>query len=126
MSQQQSNVGKIEWVDLTVPDAPRLRDFYHEVIGWEPSPVAMGDYSDFNMTIPGGATPAAGICHARGGNASIPPQWMIYVSVADAKASAAACMRLGGKIVVDRAPEFYILQDPAGAVMAIMQAKGKG
>jgi hypothetical protein len=41
-----------------------LRDVYQGVIGWTPSPVAMGDYSDFCMHPPGEPQPAAGICHA--------------------------------------------------------------
>jgi hypothetical protein len=60
------SIGKVSWVDLTVGDAPRIRDFYQAVVGWEPSPVRMGDYSDFNMNVPGKSEPAAGICHARG------------------------------------------------------------
>ena len=34
-------VGSISWVDLTVPDAPGVRDFYAAVTGWRPSPVAI-------------------------------------------------------------------------------------
>ena len=61
--------GKIGWIDITVDDATGLRDFYARVVGWKPEDVGMGDYSDFNMTMPGSGEPAAGICHARGGNA---------------------------------------------------------
>jgi hypothetical protein len=39
----------------------------------------MGEYSDFNMTMPDGGELAAGICHARGGNADLPSQWLIYI-----------------------------------------------
>ena len=60
--------GTIGWIDLTVPDADRVRDFYAEVVGWHPEPVDMDGYSDFVMKSPGGA-PAAGVCHARGTNA---------------------------------------------------------
>jgi len=34
-------LGKIGWVDLTVPDAEKLRDFYREVVGWSITPVKM-------------------------------------------------------------------------------------
>lgn len=40
-------VGSISWVDLTVADAPGIRDFYAAVTGWTASEVPMGEYSDF-------------------------------------------------------------------------------
>ncbi len=76
-------VGTIAWTDLTVPHAEPIRDFYQEVVGWQTAPVQMKDYEDWCM-IPAGATdPTAGICHAIGSNADVPPQWLIYVVVAD-------------------------------------------
>jgi predicted enzyme related to lactoylglutathione lyase len=110
-------------VDLTVADAPKLRDFYSAVLGWQPSPVKMGDYNDFNMNVPGRDAPAAGVCHARGHNATIPPKWMIYVWVKDVAASVAACERLGGKVVHRVSEKCCVIEDPAGAVMAVMQAE---
>jgi predicted enzyme related to lactoylglutathione lyase len=69
--------GQIGWVDLTVTDAEGIRDFYQQVTGWTPSPVQMGDYQDFCMVAPGNGQMVAGICHARGENAELPPVWMI-------------------------------------------------
>jgi predicted enzyme related to lactoylglutathione lyase len=112
--------GAVAWVDLTVPDAERVRDFYREVVGWQPSPVDMGGYDDFNMNLPGTDVPAAGVCHARGGNADLPPQWLIYVVVTDLAASAAAVERLGGA-VLRRSRRHCLIKDPAGAVMMIYQ-----
>jgi predicted enzyme related to lactoylglutathione lyase len=37
-------VGKIGWIDLTVGDATRVRDFYAGVVGWKPEGVEMGGY----------------------------------------------------------------------------------
>ena len=36
--------GQVRWIDLTVQDAPRLREFYQAVVGWTATPV--------NMTFP--------------------------------------------------------------------------
>jgi len=116
--------GAIAWVDLTVPAATQLRDFYREVVGWEPSPVDMGGYEDFNMNMPGTDVPAAGVCHARGGNAALPPQWLIYVVVRDLSASAAAVEKLGGA-VLQRRQRYCLIRDPAGAVMMIYQPDAK-
>ena len=118
--------GKIGWIDITVDDAEGLRDFYAAVAGWKPQPVDMGDYADFNMTMPDSGRPAAGICHARGSNADLPRQWMIYITVTDAEASAAACVDNGGKVLVGPkgmgGGKFAVIQDPSGAVAALYQA----
>ena len=58
--------GSIGWVDLTVPDAPRLRDFDQEVVGWTSSEVPMGEYADFCVHPSPDSPPVAGIRHVRG------------------------------------------------------------
>ena len=125
MSGPTFRVGTVGWRDLTVQDASALRDFYSRVVGWESSPVDMGGYSDFNMTPPGTGEPAAGICHARGSNADLPPQWLQYVIVADVEASARTCVELGGKVVAPvrgmAGGKFCVIQDPAGAVCALFE-----
>jgi predicted enzyme related to lactoylglutathione lyase len=119
--------GKICWVDMTVDDAEGLRDFYAAVAGWETENVDMGGYADFAMTMPGSGIPAAGICHARGSNAELPRQWLIYISVEDAEVSAAACVENGGKVLVGPKSmgggTFAVIEDPGGAVAAIYQAQ---
>ena len=119
--------GQIGWVDLTVADATAIRDFYHEVTGWSPSPVDMGGYSDFCMTPPGMAEPVAGICHARGGNAGLPPVWLVYITVADLDESVRRCLDRGGKLCrpiqsSGAQGRFCVIEDPAGAVAALFQA----
>ncbi|MDT8436200.1 MAG: VOC family protein [Gemmatimonadota bacterium] len=115
--------GAIAWTDLTVPHAAKIRDFYAEVVGWRPEPVEMGGYADFNMVPPGAEDPVAGICHARGFNADLPPQWLLYVVVEDADAAAERCRQAGGEVVVrprDLAGgRFCVIRDPAGAVCAL-------
>ena len=120
-----AETGKIGWIDITVENAPALRDFYARVVGWRAEDVGMGDYSDFNMTMPGNGEPAAGICHARGGNADLPPQWLIYIVVPDVAASAAICAEQGGKVLVGPKAmgggHFCVIEDPTGAVAALYQ-----
>ena len=100
----ETEKGRIGWIDITVEDAEGLRDFYAAVVGWNYEEVAMGDYADFAMTAPDTGTAAAGICHARGSNAELPSQWLIYVNVEDAEASARACAEHGGKVLVGPKP----------------------
>jgi predicted enzyme related to lactoylglutathione lyase len=115
--------GSISWQDLTVADAERVRDFYQAVVGWKPETLSMGAYSDFVMKADEDAV--AGICHARGSNADLPPVWLIYITVEDLDHSLQECQRLGGALV--SAPRSYgggrycVIQDPAGALCALYQ-----
>jgi len=119
-------VGAIGWADLTVPNADAVRDFYAAVVGWAPTPLTMGDYSDYLMQAPGAPAPQAGVCHARGPNAGVPPVWLVYITVADLAASLLACRARGGEVVsgprdAGGGAAFAIIRDPAGAVAALFQ-----
>ena len=81
-------VGSIVWTDLTVSNAEQIRDFYTAVVGWQPEPVDMGAHSDFTMKAVDGQG-VTGICHARGTNAELPRQWLMYIIVEDLDQSAA-------------------------------------
>ncbi len=128
--------GRIAWHDLTVPDAEAVRDFYQAVVGWKSDAVSMGDYDDFTMIAPvrsantdasassgGGGEAVAGICHARGANADLPAQWLLYVTVADVGQSAQACVSRGGTLLTPIKAigdaHFCVIRDPAGAVCAL-------
>jgi predicted enzyme related to lactoylglutathione lyase len=120
-------VGTIGWIDLTVKEAEKVKEFYAGVVGWEPEAVDMGGYSDFNMKSPATGEPAAGVCHKRGGNAEIPSSWMVYIHVADLATSARRCTDLGGKVLLgpkgsESSGRYCIVEDPAGAVVALFQA----
>ncbi len=120
-----SGSGKIIWTDLTVPNAEQVRDFYQAVAGWTFEPVAMGDYDDYSM-LAGDGTVSAGVCHRLGSNASLPAQWLVYISVADLDASIRACEAGGGKVIdgpraMGEAVRFCVIQDPAGAVAALIE-----
>lgn len=123
MANDAPKVGTVGWHDLTVQDAEAVRDFYEAVIGWKAEPVDMGDYADFNMIAPETGDPVAGVCHARGENAAIPPQWMLYFIVADVGASVETCIQRGGEALVKpkETPggRYAIIRDPAGAVCAL-------
>ena len=88
-------VGTIGWIDLTVPNAAEIRDFYQGVTGWSAREVPMGGYSDFCMLPAPNAAPVDGICHARGTNADLPPQWLIYITVANLDISIPRYVELG-------------------------------
>jgi hypothetical protein len=123
MSNQKPKIGSIGWIDLTVPDADGLRDFYQDVIGWDTTPVDMGGYADHCMDVRETGESVAGICNRRGTNASMPGGWMIYIIVADVEASAARCRERGGEILVEPKTSgmgtIAVMRDPSGAVAAL-------
>ena len=86
----------------------------------------MGAYADYTMTTPESDTPTAGVCHARGGNAGLPAQWLIYITVADIDASVDACTAGGGKVIAGPKEmggmgRCAVIEDPAGAVCALFE-----
>jgi predicted enzyme related to lactoylglutathione lyase len=117
--------GQIGWADLTVPDAESVRDFYQHVTGWSASPVDMGGYQDYCMVPPGSEAPVSGICHARGGNAGLPPVWLIYITVPDLDESVRRCLERGGKLVLPPKSmgqaRYCVIQDPAGAAAGLYE-----
>ena len=130
MSDETPRVGTIGWQDLTVSNADEVRDFYSQVVGWEPEQFEMkddsGDYADYSMKISGDGQPIAGICHARGSNAKLPPVWLIYITVADLDHSIAQCQEHGGKVLdgprgMGGYGTFAVIEDPGGAVSALFQ-----
>lgn len=118
----------IEWNDLTVPDAEALVPFYSRVVGFEARPVPMRDggetYDDYTLCDPVSGEVRAGLCHARGPNAGLPPVWVPYVRISDFDASLSACVALGGEIVDGPRPmagqRFALVRDPAGAYIGLL------
>jgi hypothetical protein len=121
-------VGRISWLDLTVRDASATRDFYRQVVGWSVQDVEMGDggqrYADYNMLGEDGS-PAAGVCHARGANAGLPPVWMIYLPVGDLAESLRRVEEEGGEVLKamqgkDGEYVYAAVRDPVGACLALV------
>ena len=129
MSETNQEIGSISWTDLTIPNAEEVKDFYSKVVGWKVESFDMGGYNDFTMNSPESGNPVAGICHARGSNAGLPAQWLVYITVPDLEVSISACKEKGGKVIVgplNMGPDarYCIIQDPAGAVAALFEQKG--
>ena len=121
-----SRLGNIAWADLTVPNADQVSSFYEDVLGWKKQGISMGEYDDYVMMLSDEETPAAGICHAKGVNKDLPPQWLIYIEVEDLDKSLAACIASGGKVHGEKrsmgkdGKHYCLIQDPAGAFMMIL------
>ena len=122
--EKKQTIGSIGWRDLTVNNADEVRDFYAAVTGWTVQEVSMGDYSDYAMADANGEG-VAGVCHARGSNADMPPQWLMYVVVADLEKSLDEAMKRGGDVVAPprslMGGKMAVVKDPAGAVIALWE-----
>ena len=124
----EARVGRISWLDLTVPNATATRDFYQQVVGWTVQDVGMEDagesYADYSM-LGGDGNSAAGVCHARGTNAALPPVWLIYLPVGDLAESLRRVAAEGGQVLkeakgADDAHAYAIVQDPVGVTFALV------
>lgn len=122
---EQNKSGQIAWVDLSVPDAVAVKQFYQKVVGWSSSEVSMGDYDDFCMHPSNDDDPVAGVCHAKGVNKDLPPCWIIYITVENLDQSIQHVTELGGEVILgpkqvgnDR---YCVIMDPAGAYCALYE-----
>jgi len=120
-----SHIGEMAWIDLSVPNAGEIKDFYQEVVGWQSEAVSMGDYDDYAMNSPETGEPITGICHAKGVNSDLPATWMPYFLVADIEQSAKQVSEQGGQLLTPIKAmgddKYVVLKDPAGAICALYQ-----
>lgn len=131
MENPKFNHGTINWRDLTTNKADELKGFYEEIAGWQSQDMPMKDGSDeYNDYIMKDAAenPIAGICHSRGVNEGIPPQWIMYISVEDIQEGIAKTENLGGKLLKehkakDGSTVYAMIEDPAGAVFALAKTQ---
>jgi predicted enzyme related to lactoylglutathione lyase len=116
--------GTPSWVDLTSADIESSKAFYTKLFGWTahvtPEPEA-GGYTMFKKD----GKEVAGVAPKMSDDS--PEQWMTYVSVADARATAAKAAKAGGRILMEpmdvmAAGTMAVLMDPSGAAIALWQA----
>lgn len=113
------------WVDLSVDDVAKAREFYTELFGWDiqDSPPEAGGYL---MAMKNG-TPAAGI-GPKMGDAPMPSVWTTYLAADSADDIAAKITEAGGTVLM---PPFdvmdvgrmFVASDPSGAVFGVWEAK---
>jgi predicted enzyme related to lactoylglutathione lyase len=115
--------GTPSWVDLGSPVPSESAEFYGQLFGWktdiDPRPEA-GGYGMFRR----GDKVVAGLGPQQMPDA--PPFWTVYVTVADADATAAEVRGRGGTVVVEPMDVFdagrmAVFQDPSGAFFSIWQ-----
>lgn len=125
---ENKDIGKALWVDLTIPNAMEVKDFYTKAIGWDSTDHPMGDYVDYNMNSPENGETLAGVCNAKGMNNDMPPVWMVYFCVENLDEKIDYIQKSQGEIIkgpVDAGPmgRYIVIKDPAGAYCALWEKK---
>jgi len=113
------------WADLSTPDPERVGKFYSGLFGWEltKDPKDPSGY----LHIKNGEHFIGGIPPAEHRDKHIPPHWLLYFQVADAKAATEKATQLGGKVLMplmtmEKVGTWSIVADPQGAVFALFKA----
>ena len=115
--------GALMWNELQTNDTAGAESFYAEVFGWKAETTDMpgGPYTSFQV----GDRAVAGMMEIRPEWGPVPPNWSIYLAVADCDASIEKAVSLGATLEmepmdVSEAGRFALLQDPQGAYFYIM------
>jgi hypothetical protein len=117
--------GRFCWYELMTTDTKAAEGFYGKVVGWDARPFPAGGPYTLWMK---GEEGVGGLmelpAEAKAGGA--PPNWMLYVAVENADATAKQAASLGAKVQVPPTEipsvgRFAVLSDPAGAYFAVLQ-----
>ena len=126
--------GEFCWTEIICNDARAGMEFYGNVFGWEfqKSTAVEEEMGYFEFNVPGGYPMGAvfKMTPEMCGDGEIPPpHFMNYVAVDDVDATAARAAELGGTVVspptdIPNVGRFAMIQDPAGAMLAVIRLAG--
>jgi predicted enzyme related to lactoylglutathione lyase len=121
--------GTFSWPELATTDQPGAKKFYSALLGWDMNDSEMGGGEYYTMIMLKDRNVGA-LYNMRPEERSqgIPPHWNSYVTVESADQSAAKAKSLGGTLLgepfdVMDVGRMAIIQDPAGAVFCVWEAK---
>jgi predicted enzyme related to lactoylglutathione lyase len=121
--------GSFCWPELATTDPEAAKRFYGELFGWKANDMPMGDGSAYTMLeLRGQQAGALYPMQQAQRDSGVPPNWMPYVSVANADETARRAKELGGTVLMEPFDVFDFgrmaaLQDPTGATFSIWQPK---
>lgn len=117
--------GAFSWSELSTRDIAGAKDFYPKVFGWGVKDSPDGSYTEWQIE---GRSIAGGMQMTPDFPAQVPPYWLLYFNVSNAQESVDKATALGGKVVMGPmdSPQgpFAVLQDPVGAVFAVIAFQG--
>jgi uncharacterized protein len=116
--------GALSWTELATRDTGTAKRFYTSLFGWKEktSTDAGMAYTEFSV----GDIPGAGMMEMNAQMAGVPPHWLPYFQVADCDGTANKAKGLGATLFVPptdipNVGRFSVIQDPQGAVFAIIK-----
>jgi predicted enzyme related to lactoylglutathione lyase len=117
--------GTLVWNELQTDDTAACESFYAEVFGWkaETAETPSGAYTSFRV----GDRPVAGMMEIRPEWGPVPPNWSIYLAVADCDATIEKAVAMGASLEMEPMDipdvgRMALLQDPQGAYFYVMTA----
>jgi hypothetical protein len=121
--------GSFCWYELATTDQAGAKQFYGSLFNWtaDDSPMGPGEvYTLFKLD--GKDVGATYTMRPDQKALGVPPNWMLYIAVTDADATAARAAALGGAVLggpfdVMTHGRMAVLQDPTGAVFSVWQPK---
>ena len=117
--------GALAWNELYTRDTAAAAQFYTSLFGWSAEKTQSGDGSEYNL-FSLGDRPAAGMMAIREEWGPMPPNWSIYLAIANLDASLEKLQSLGGQAIspamaVEGVGRFAFICDPQGAYCTIIE-----
>lgn len=113
------------WYELNTNNVGQAGEYYSSLFGWTQHQTPMGPmtYTMFHIDK---ETAVGGMCSITPEMGPVPPHWLVYFQVDDCEATMAKCTAGGGKTLmgpqdVPNVGRMAVLQDPAGAVFAVIK-----
>jgi predicted enzyme related to lactoylglutathione lyase len=124
--------GTFSWIELHTSDVDAAKSFYGELFGWEADDVPLPEEAGGGVytlaKLDGGTVAAITPLQPQQREAGVPPNWLSYVTVADADAAAARAGELGGAVHagpfdVMEDGRMAVIADPTGAMFGVWQPR---
>lgn len=117
------------WFELMTSDTGGAGTFYSELFGWsrDVSNMTETEYTMFKQ----GDAHVGGLMAITPEMGPVPPNWLTYITVTDCDAAVEKTKELGGKVPagpmdIPDIGRFAVLQDPTGAVFAVIKLANAG
>lgn len=119
--------GRFVWHELLTTDPAAAQDFYKAVVGWKTSKMD-GDF-DYSFWWAGDKM-VGGVMELPPSAVEMgsPPSWLAYIEVPNCDETVAQAEKLGATVLMpaktmEQAGRFAVLQDPQGAVFAVITSE---
>lgn len=117
--------GALCWNELATKDTDAARHFYMQLFGWTAELQQMGPMT--YIVFMNSGTAAGGLYRMTEDWDNVPPNWLVYFAVEDCDETVAEAKELGAVVRVmpsdiPNVGRFSVIEDPQGAVFAILQA----